>query len=286
MDDKLFFYSIGDWGSKGLQQDLIASIMFKFSLIYKPSFVISLGDNFYENGVLTPSDTKWRDNFENVYRPLQCVWFPVLGNHDYLGNPNAQIAYKSAMWEMPAKYYNKLFDIPNSGKILEIVFLDTVEMCPYESSKFIPINGEFDERYTMCDFLSKSYAQKLWLRNVLKNSKADFLIVVGHYPIYSSSMHGDTEEMKELVTLFEENKVNAYMCGHDHNMQHFIKNGVSYFVNGSGSKSCYVIPSFEYSFQRAIGGFMIHEISPKEMTFRFVDLKGNINYTISLLPRK
>ena len=99
-------------------------------------------------------------------------------------------------------------------------------------------------------------------------------------------MHGDTDEMKELVPLFEENKVSAYIGGHDHSMQHYIKNGVSYFVNGSGSKSSYVIPSTKYSFQRATGGFMVHEVNSKEIISRFIDLNGNINYIFSLLPRK
>lgn len=48
-----------------------------------------------------------------------------------------------------------------------------------------------------------------------------WLIVVGHYPIFSRGEHGDISELKEyLLPLLIKYKVNAYICGHDHISEH------------------------------------------------------------------
>jgi hypothetical protein len=42
-----------------------------------------------------------------------------------------------------------------------------------------------------------------------------WLVVAGHYPVYSIGEHGDTDELKTyLVGLLEEYHVHAYLCGH------------------------------------------------------------------------
>lgn len=44
-----------------------------------------------------------------------------------------------------------------------------------------------------------------------------WLLVAGHYPIYSKGQHGDTSELKSyLLPLLLKYKVHAYLCGHDH----------------------------------------------------------------------
>ena len=51
--------------------------------------------------------------------------------------------------------------------------------------------------------------------------KPTWLIVVGHYPIYSSGEHGDISELKEyLLPLLLKYNVHAYFCGHDHISEH------------------------------------------------------------------
>lgn len=49
---------------------------------------------------------------------------------------------------------------------------------------------------------------------------ADYLLVGGHYPIYSVGLHGPTEcLMNRLYPLVQTYNVTAYMAGHDHNLQ-------------------------------------------------------------------
>ena len=44
-----------------------------------------------------------------------------------------------------------------------------------------------------------------------------WLLVAGHYPIFSVGEHGDTSELKDyLLPLLQKYNVDAYFCGHDH----------------------------------------------------------------------
>lgn len=49
--------------------------------------VLSLGDNFYNNGVASVQDSLWEMAFRQVYMKygssLRVPWHPVFGNHDY-----------------------------------------------------------------------------------------------------------------------------------------------------------------------------------------------------------
>ena len=59
-----------------------------------------------------------------------------------------------------------------------------------------------------------------WLEDTLAKSTADYLIVGGHYPVWSTGHHGPTWQLvDQLKPLFEKYKVTSYICGHDHNLQ-------------------------------------------------------------------
>ena len=65
-------------------------------------FTLALGDNFYFDGVKHADDHRFKTTFEDVFtlESLNMPWFIQLGNHDYLGNASAQLAYtkKSNRW--------------------------------------------------------------------------------------------------------------------------------------------------------------------------------------------
>lgn len=73
------------------------------SLYLGIEFIISVGDNFYTNGVASVDDPMWKTSFEDIYKGANLFidWYPVLGNHDYRGNPQAQIDYskRSRRWK-------------------------------------------------------------------------------------------------------------------------------------------------------------------------------------------
>jgi tartrate-resistant acid phosphatase type 5 len=84
------------------------------------------------------------------------------------------------------------------------------------------------------DGLLRADKQYEWIKQTLSTSTADWLFVVGHYPVWSIAEHGPTKNLVEyLKPLLETYKVNAYFCGHDHNMQYLEQNSVSYFLTGA-----------------------------------------------------
>jgi hypothetical protein len=68
-----------------------------------------------------------------------------------------------------------------------------------------------------------------------------WLVVAGHYPVYSNGNNGDTLELQAyLQPLLEKYNVHAYICGHDHISEHLRHKGIEYFVVGSGSMIDYL----------------------------------------------
>jgi tartrate-resistant acid phosphatase type 5 len=101
----LNFLVFGDWGRQGEQDQVdVATQMAKVSKDLNPKFIISVGDNFYEDGVQSVDDSHWQKSFEEVYQEpaLQVPWYCILGNHDYHANCDAQIAYNkiNPRWNM------------------------------------------------------------------------------------------------------------------------------------------------------------------------------------------
>src|ERR1700740_1068049 len=75
------FLVIGDWGRDGAQhQRDVAVQMGKAAAELGSRFVMSVGDNFYDNGVQSVSDPQWQSSFEQVYTDpaLQIPWYVAL----------------------------------------------------------------------------------------------------------------------------------------------------------------------------------------------------------------
>ncbi|CEM39773.1 unnamed protein product [Vitrella brassicaformis CCMP3155] len=78
-----------------------------------------------------------------------------------------------------------------------------------------------------------------WLRDELRKSDADWKIVIGHFTIYSSSLfeHGDNPTLIErLVPVLKEGGVDVYFNGHDHILQHIVRDGIHYIGSGAGAR--------------------------------------------------
>lgn len=55
----LNFVSLGDWGSPDDEQSSVAKQLVVIASSANISFVLSLGDNFYEDGVSSDTDPQW-----------------------------------------------------------------------------------------------------------------------------------------------------------------------------------------------------------------------------------
>ncbi|CAF4393916.1 unnamed protein product, partial [Rotaria sordida] len=67
---------------------------------------------------------------------------------------------------------------------------------------------------------------------------APYLIVSGHFPVYSVAEHGPTKCLVDrLRPLLHQYRATAYLCGHDHNLQHLADDldgtHMNYFVVGA-----------------------------------------------------
>jgi tartrate-resistant acid phosphatase type 5 len=229
----LNFFVISDWGwSGGKDQQLVADGMTKQSELIDPQFIVSCGDNFQVAGVASTQDPLWTNNFENVYKniALQIDWYPVLGNHDYKGNTQAEIDYSkiSRRWHMSDHYYSFVRKI-NDSISAKFIFLDTP-----------PLVEEYHKKGGYPDVEKQDTAQQMkWLANELA-SKEQWKLVFGHHPVYSASKtHGNTKEMIQRVKpLLEKYNAQFYFCGHDHDFQHLREKGkkVDYIVTGTGGE--------------------------------------------------
>ncbi|XP_016374014.1 tartrate-resistant acid phosphatase type 5-like [Sinocyclocheilus rhinocerous] len=181
------------------------------------NFILALGDNFYYKGVSDVNDPRFQVTFEDVYTQdsLNIPWYVIAGNHDHAGNVLAQIEYsqKSKRWNFPYYYYEMNFRVPRTDSTLTIIMLDTVLLCG-NSDDFL------DQQPRAPRSGIQANRQLLWLQERLAKSKADYLLVAGHYPVWSISEHGPTDcLLKKLRPLLKKYKATAYLCGHDHNLQ-------------------------------------------------------------------
>ena len=135
----LKFLVIGDWGGQGSgepatpkQIDNARGMAAFGEKMGGLDFVMSVGDNFYQQGVRDVSDKRFKTSFEDVYdqKELQCPWYQLAGNHDHRGNVTAQLAYHhtSNRWMFPSLWYtySKSFTAA-SGKTVtsQFVHIDT-----------------------------------------------------------------------------------------------------------------------------------------------------------------
>jgi len=267
----LHFMAIGDWGRNGefLQQETAAT-MGKWASKNRTQFVISTGDNFYPLGVVSEQDPLWHFSFENIYTAyaLQCDWYPVLGNHDYGADPDAQVRYSkiSRRWKMPARYYSKEVRLGRDKGNALFIMLDTNAMVD-------------DSR------VEETKQQLEWMEQVLQNGRdARWKIVTGHHPAYTVGPrieHRQVFEMRKWLTdVFQKHKVDVYLSGHEHSLQHLKPEGFTHqFVSGAGSQLTAVREGIEYSrFQASVNGFMYVSLNETKLNMKAIDYQGNLLY--------
>lgn len=211
--------------------------------------VIIPGDNVYPCGVRMKDDPHWR-----VLEPLTKLsvpLFPVLGNHDYCGNTDAQINAPLANWDFPAKEYSVRSDVA------DFVMIDTM---PFIKGGAMPaISFRDDDRWR---------------------------IVVGHHTVVSSGYHGyfprrEVRRMRKLLPVLRKEHVDLYICGHDHH-QELVGGKPMFLISGAGSEpvpllvlhSASLFPT-NVPFREPIG-FTLLEITKDSLAIKFYDEHAKI----------
>lgn len=279
-DKKFNFYVANDLGRNGYyDQKPIAELMGVMAENgTDPEFVLAAGDVHHFEGVRSVNDPLWMTNYELIYShpELMIDWFPILGNHEYRGNTQAVLDYTnvSRRWSMPGRYYTKVFE--KKGTAIRFVMIDTAPL----------IDKYRNESETYPDACKQDMDQQLaWIDSVLTVAKEDWVVVIGHHPIYAETSKDDSERsdmQKRLDPILRKHKVDIYACGHIHNFQHLRVPGsdIDYVVNSAGSLSRKVKPVEGTLFCSPEPGFSIFTADKKELDMHMIDKKGKVIYTV------
>ncbi|KAL7544090.1 hypothetical protein ACHAXR_013540 [Thalassiosira sp. AJA248-18] len=340
---RLRFLALGDWGGQDLypyyteEQWETAQGMARVAsaggisasggdehISPAATFVLSLGDNFYWNGIQEDVDevdveTRFQETFEKVYHhpELQLPWYIIGGNHDYCGDITKQLKFSedpNTRWSFP-DYNHRIvreFSIDrNSPSVkLEIIMIDTIQLA---GNICFPPESEFSAEYfepppgpsaNGQDAVEQAAVTLGWIEDALENSDADYLLVAGHYPIHSACSHGNTPELvNNLDPLLKQYGVTAYLSGHEHCQFHFAHEDMNYFLSGAGHDCCYgsemkeflprggelkylLTDSYDYSGSSGVrGGFLSFDVGQSDMVVTVHRESGEALYETVILPR-
>ncbi len=205
--------------------------------------LVLLGDLIYPDGDAEEVPSRIKGVFEPlVRRGVQLV--PVLGNHDYRSDEQAQILQalgRSTSWYV------------ETVGVVRVIVLDTEQV--------------------------DNPDQRAWLEKTLANpGDAPWTVVAMHKPAYSAGHHGSDEAVQEAwVPLFEQYDVPLVVAGHDHDYQRSKAiNGVTYVVSGGASN---LRPTGSQDFtavSASIRHFLDLAASRTELVVRAIDQQGGL----------
>jgi tartrate-resistant acid phosphatase type 5 len=284
----LRFIVTGDAGSTHSQlRDGMLAVMKRMPV----DAIILVGDNFYPCGVTGTADPQWTKITQH-FGPTNLPVYAILGNHDYgdqqqrggpdywtCGHPDPQAEVeatgKIGKWQMPARNYTL------HSPFAEFVMIDTQ-----------PLALDFPKGYGGS---VGADGEKAWAGSALDGMHAHWRIVVGHHTIFSSGVHGRTNNatqtrLRELLPLFRKDHVDLYICGHDHDMELLgdLQRGPTsdplFLVSGAGSGTSEIrprrtsvnepptiYPAFPMT---QVLGFAVLEMDATHLTITFFDHTG------------
>ncbi|HKX29599.1 MAG TPA: metallophosphoesterase [Blastocatellia bacterium] len=262
-DQPVLVLALGDFGFgtdedrslAGTGQQRVAAAMLRSHRRRPYDLALTLGDNFYPNGMESPTDARWQSLWADLYDDLDLEFYASLGNHDWnqVDSPAAEILHSqlSSSWRMPASYYTFL-----AGPA-QFFALDTTAV---------------------------SAAQLQWLDEELEASRARWKIVYGHHPIYSGGTHGDNPRLIEILLPILKDRADIYLAGHDHDMQHLgPEGGVHFFINGAGGAPLRESPPGPRTlFSVSVHGFLSLEADAERMEVALIDTDLNPLYRYTL----
>lgn len=269
------FFVLSDMGSTGrYRQDSVAARVNALSRTLRPKFVINQGDFFHDNGVKDTLDPLWDKQFEKMFTApeLAVKWYSIIGNHEYIGNPQALVDYglHHPRWTMPARNYTFVQQV-DSATSIRFVMLDT--------SPFVFLYRH-DSKYreVMKQDPEKTVA---FADSVLAQSGETWKVVVGHHPLYTSDfVQGNTYDLIEgIAPLLRKYKVDFYLFGHIHKFEHVHRDGVDFMATSTGVKPRGTNPWFFTRYVARSLGFTVCHVTKDDFTVYFVNEKGKTLYS-------
>jgi hypothetical protein len=252
-DRRVRVVAFGDFGTGSAAQKSVARAIETLHRRQPFDFGITLGDNFYDRGMVSPADPRWRTQWEDLYGPLRIPFYAALGNHDwgFGDSPAAEVLYsrQTTSWRMPAPYYTF-----TAGPV-QFFVLDTQS-------------------------IALSEKQLRWLDAALGRSTARWKVVYGHHPIYSGGNYTDRADLIAKLLPVLAHRADVYLCGHDHNLQAIrAEQGVHFFVAGGGGANLYTLREYERSiFASRANGFGVIDADSTQLRVALIDAAGQTVY--------
>ena len=225
-------------------------------LAVNPELVLNTGD------LVSRGDSKrlW-DEFWGIIGELanEIPYYTVRGNHD-TGRKN---------------YYQERFAPPNnSGTDLYYSF-------DHKNAHFIALDTNIP--------YERESPQHDWLVKDLSSTKAQYVFVFFHHPLFSIRKRRSNNE--KLITAFHElfvkRGVRAVFCGHDHLYYRTIRDGVAYITTAAGgSKLADVdldLPHLEDDVWGKFHHFILMTVSGSVVKGKVIDIEGEMQdaFTVS-----
>ena len=250
--------AFGDFGTGGRDQRTVAQAMAALDRRAPFSLGVTLGDNFYEEGLNRPDHPRWRTNWEEMYGGLGIRIYAVLGNHDYRdpASPKAEMARSqlSRTWCLPRLYYTF-----RAGPV-QLFALNTEPIARGDAS---------------------AAEQLSWLDGALAASRAPWKVVYGHYPVYTNGEHGGDQGVipplrQRVLPILRKHRVDVYLAGHDHDLEVLKPDGgVLFLIAGGGGRSVRPLESAacrDWAASRF--GFTVLEAGEKDLAATFYGTGG------------
>lgn len=271
-----------DMGRNGYyDQRPIADLMGQMAESIGPDAILAAGDIHHFNGVASTADPLWLTNYETIYShpELMIDWFPALGNHEYRGNTQAVLDYShiSRRWMSGERYYSRVFADKRHNVSVRIIMLDTTPL----------ISRYRDTPETYPDACRQHPDRQLaWLDSTLSAAREQWVIVVGHHPIYAQTPkaeHERTDMQQTLLPVLRRHpNVSMYVCGHIHNFQHIRHEGdaIDYVVNSSASLARKVKATTGTLFCSPEPGFSVISATAESLRLYMVDKNGTVLHMV------
>lgn len=179
--------------------------------------------------------------------------------------------------------------------------IDTVIMCGNSPSQGYgqPLYESLMAKKIANDYF-KDFEERL---SKIAQTKVPYIIVAGHFPVWSISSHGPTQCLVDkLRPLLHKYNVSAYLAGHDHTLQHiqdtyldhtvdYIVTGASNFVEASQVNLPKIPPNslkFYWSDKSSVvdGGLNLIVANKDNMTITFFETNDKELYQTVIYPRK
>ena len=94
--------------------------------------------------------------------------------------------------------------------------------------------------------------------------------------------HGNTDYLGAWQQLFNDQRVHAYLCGHEHDLQHLREPGsfTDWIVSGGGGRELHPIAEKNHAnFARAAFGFLHLSVTAQQLDARFIGTDATVLYS-------